>query len=73
MKTKKFFQLESIKTGNRIIYPIAILKIASFKNTFFDLQYEISAFKIIENKKIYYKNLNLNQDELDYVINSFKN
>lgn len=72
MHARKFFQLKSITVGNKKMYPIALLKIIIIKDTFFSIDYEISAFKIIENKKVYFKNINLSQKDFDTVSKSFQ-
>lgn len=72
MDAKKFFPLEPIIVGDKKIIPIGLLKIMLIKDTFFNVDYEISLIKIIENKKIYYKNVNLAQKDFEHIINNFQ-
>ncbi|MBR0472403.1 MAG: hypothetical protein IJI98_06855 [Methanosphaera sp.] len=71
MNYKKFFELDSITVANKEIYPIVLLKLINVKDTFFNIDYEVVMFKIIENKKIYYKNVILSQKDFEYVKNFF--
>lgn len=71
MNSDKFFQLNSIKIEDRTIVPIVHLDVTVFKNIFFNIDFEVSAFKIIENKKIYFININLNQNDFEYIIKCF--
>lgn len=71
MNARKFFILDPIIIDEKKIYPIGLLKIMVFKDMFLNIDYEISLIKIIENKKIYYKNVNLSQKDFECIKNYF--
>lgn len=64
---KKFYILNPIEIGNRIIYPIVLLKFMQINNIFYNISYEVSAFKIIENNNTFFKNLSLNKKDFQHI------
>ena len=65
MLGKKIFVLNSIKIENRLLFPIVSLKVLTFDNLFFNIDYEILAFKIIENELTYFKNISLSEKDFN--------
>ena len=64
---KKIFILDAIKIENRLLFPIVLLNLSTFDDFFFNMDYEVLAFKIIENELTYFKNINLSQNDFDYL------
>ena len=65
MIEKKYFILKSFEVQDRIIYPIAKLKLIKFNNLFYHITYQIVAFKILENDQVYYKNVSLSVENFE--------
>ncbi len=65
MIEKKYFILKSFEVQDRIIYPIAKLKLIKFNNLFYHITYQIVAFKISENDQVYYKNVSLSVENFE--------
>ncbi|RAP47011.1 MAG: hypothetical protein BZ135_02920 [Methanosphaera sp. rholeuAM6] len=65
MNGKKIFILDAIKIENRVLFPIVSLKLSTFDDLFFNIDYEVLAFKIIENELTYFKNITLSQENFD--------
>ena len=63
--SKKYLKLKSIHLGDRTINPIASLTVLSYDGIFYFVDYEVVAFKIKENEKVYYKNLSLTKTKLN--------
>lgn len=66
---RKFFLLNPFYIEKRIIYPIVSLKVFKLNNLFLNIDYEVVALKIEENKNIYFKNVNLSKKEFNVVKN----
>lgn len=58
-------QLDSIRVGKRSITPIARLALYLFDENYFLMDYEVVSLKISEYENVYYKNINLSDDEFD--------
>lgn len=65
MNGKKIFILDAIKIENRVLFPIVSLKLSTVDDLFFNIDYEVLAFKIIENELTYFKNITLSQENFD--------
>jgi hypothetical protein len=65
MFNEKIYLLDAIKIEKRLLHPIVSLKVIMLDDIYFSLDYELLAFKIIEEDKTYYASLNLSDEQLD--------
>lgn len=71
MNAKKYLILEANEIGGRTIHPIACLEVNK-KNSFIGIHYQVVAFKIIEENKVYFKNVSLTEEKFKKIRNSFE-
>lgn len=65
MLGKKVYLLNAITVGTRLLFPIVLLKVSTFENILFNIDYEVLAFKIVEKESTYYKNVNLTEEDFE--------
>lgn len=65
MFADKLVELEKIDCGDRICYPIAKLSICHIQDKFMTIDYQVVAFRIIEENTVYYINISLTDDEFN--------
>ena len=69
LNAKKYLILEAYEIGGRTIHPIACLEVSK-KNSFTGITYQVVALKIIEEKKVYFKNVSLKDEKFKKIRNS---
>ena len=72
MESEKTYELDSIKIGDREITPIASLKVSKIGEVFINIDFSTVAIKIIENDKLYLKNISLSEDSFKSLENKYK-